>query len=277
MAEFTKMDPEAYREMKKQERNEVFEMLSASTQSLMDRAEMIRYLDIQAKFFDQTISNALLIKAQMPEASWIRTSSDWEQDSIMPLKGQKALKTLSSHSYRKEDGSLGTSYDVAKVFDISQTTAAERNIWTYKYHDVQESILHRIPCALEMSPEVPGGMDAFYDRHQEVIFVKEGMSRDETFLALARELSCYELMRMDYSRSREDVLPYGECAAYLLAKRYGIEAPAPDVDKLIERFEGKEEKQVRRELADMKQSAAIIDVKVKEHQRMAKEDKESER
>ena len=106
MAEFTKMDPEAYREMKKQERNEVFEMLSASTQSLMDRAEMIRYLDIQAKFFDQTISNALLIKAQMPEASWIRTSSDWEQDSIMPLKGQKALKTLSSHSYRKEDGSL---------------------------------------------------------------------------------------------------------------------------------------------------------------------------
>ncbi len=277
MTEFTKMDQDEYREMKKQERNEVFEMLSESTQSLMDSAEMIRYLDLQARLFDQTISNTLLIKAQMPEASWIRTSSEWGQDNISPLKGQKALKTLSSHSYRKEDNSLGTSYDVTKVFDVSQTTAAERKIWTYKYHDAQESILHRLPCALEMTPTVPDGTDAFYDRHQEVIFVKEGMSKDETFVALARELSCYELMRMDYSKSREDVLPYGECAAYLLAKRYGIDAPAPNVDKLIERFEGKEEKQVRKELADMKQSAAIIDVKVKEHQRMAREDKESER
>ena len=34
---------------------------------------------------------------------------------------------------------------------------------------------------------------------------------------------------------------------------------------------------LQKELADMKQSAAIIDVKVKEHQRMAREDKESER
>ena len=277
MTEFTKMDHDEYREMKKQERNEVFEMLSESTQSLMDSAEMIRYLDLQARLFDQTISNTLLIKAQMPEANWIRTSSEWGQDNISPRKGQKALKTLSSHSYRKEDNSLGTSYDVTKVFDVSQTTAAERKIWTYKYHDVQDSVLHKFPCTLEITPAVPEGGNAYYDHNQEVIFLKDGMTKDQTFLALVTELSCYELMRMDYSKSREDVLPYGECAAYLLAKRYGIDAPAPNVDKLIERFEGKEEKQVRKELADMKQSAAIIDVKVKEHQRMAREDKESER
>ena len=53
MTEFTKMDHDEYREMKKQERNDVFEMLSESTQSLMDRTEMISYLDLQAKFFDQ--------------------------------------------------------------------------------------------------------------------------------------------------------------------------------------------------------------------------------
>ena len=41
MTEFTKMDHDEYREMKKQERNEVFEMLSESTQSLMDSAVFI--------------------------------------------------------------------------------------------------------------------------------------------------------------------------------------------------------------------------------------------
>lgn len=277
MAEFERMSPDEYREMKQQERNDVFEMLSASTQSLMDRNELVKYLDIQAVFFNQTVSNTLLIKAQKPEASWIRSSDEWAADRIFPVKGQKGIRILTSETYRKEDDSIGTRYDISKVFDISQTTAADRKVQTYKYHDVHEAILHRFPCTLEVTAQVPGGMDAFYDRHQEVIFVKEGMDRDKTFLALARELACYELMRLDYKKTREDVLPYGECAAYILAKRYGIDAPQPDADKLIEQFSGKEEKQVRKDLADMKQAAAIIDVKVREQQKLARENKESER
>lgn len=277
MAEFAKMDPEEYREMKQQERNDVFEMLSASTQSLMDKNELVKYLDIQAVFFNQTVSNTLLIKAQKPDAVWVRSADEWNQDGVYVRKGEHGLKVLNSRPYQKEDGSMGTSYDVVKVFDISQTMASDRPITQHTYRDPYEGILHRIPCSLEVTEQVPGGMDAFYDRHQEVIFVKDGMDRDQTFLALARELACYELMRMDYNKTRADVLPYAECAAYILAKRYGIDAPQPEAEHLIEQFSGKEEKQVRKELSDMKQAAAIIDVKVREQQKLARENKESER
>ena len=147
----------------------------------------------------------------------------------------------------------------------------------HKYHDVQASILHRFPCTLEVTPAVPGGLNAFYDRHQEVIFVKEGMSADETFNALTRELACYELMRMDYKKTREDVLPYAECASYLLAKRYGIVPAEPDCEAIAKSFEGKKEKDVRKDLSDAKQAAAIIHVKVMEHQKSAREDRGSER
>ena len=46
MAEFAKMSPEEYRELKQNERNEVFEMLSESTQSLMEKEELLSYLDL---------------------------------------------------------------------------------------------------------------------------------------------------------------------------------------------------------------------------------------
>ena len=277
MSGFEKMEPEQYRELKQKEREEVYEMLSETTQDLMDRGEMIAYLDLQAKLFDQTPSNVLLIKKQLPEATWIRSAEEWKSDNIYTIKGKEAIKILSSSSYRKDDGSLGTSYNVAKVFDISQTTASNRTIHSKKYRNVHEAILHRFPCTLEVTGDVPGGLDAVYDRDQEVIFVREGMDKDKSFLAIARELSCYELMRMDYNKSRDDVLPYAECAAYLLAKRYGVDAPEPDVDRLIEGFNGREKKQVRKDLSDMKRSASVIDVKIKEFERKAREDKESER
>ena len=80
MAEFAKMSPEEYRELKQNERNEVLEMLSESTQSLMEIEELLSYLDLQAELFDQTTSNVLLIKAQKPEATWVRTSDEWNKD-----------------------------------------------------------------------------------------------------------------------------------------------------------------------------------------------------
>lgn len=277
MAEFAKMSPEEYRELKQNERNEVFEMLSESTQSLMEKEELLSYLDLQAELFDQTTSNVLLIKAQKPKATWVRTSDEWNKDGVYVSKGEKAINVLTSHPYRRDDGNMGTAFEVAKVFDISQTGAKDRPMQKHKYHDVQASILHRFPCTLEVTPAVPGGLNAFYDRHQEVIFVKEGMSADETFNALTRELACYELMRMDYKKTREDVLPYAECASYLLAKRYGIVPAEPDCEAIAKSFEGKKEKDVRKDLSDAKQAAAIIHVKVMEHQKSAREARDSER
>ena len=272
MADFETMSTEEYKEMKDKERNEVFEMLSDSTQKLMNKEEFIKYLDLQAQFFTQTTSNVLLIKEQRPEAAWIKTADEWNKHGIFINKGEKGIKVLRAKSYQKSDGSIGTGFEVGKVFDIKQTSAADRPISTREYPDLLESLMHRAPCMVAVLIDVPDGGNACYDHDQEVIFVKEGLGKEECFLALARELSCCEFMNMDYSKTREEVLPFAECSAYMLAKKYGLEVPAPDVSGLIEHFSGKEEKEVRKELSDTKQVAAILSSRIMDHQRSIQEE-----
>ena len=86
MAEFAKMSPEEYRELKQNERNEVFEMLSESTQSLMEKEELLSYLDLQAELFDQTTSNVLLIKAQKELSNYFHKSQEEVEEGIYLVK-----------------------------------------------------------------------------------------------------------------------------------------------------------------------------------------------
>ena len=84
---FEKMDPEEYRQRKQQERSDVFDMLSQSTQSLLKPEELQQYLDLQSKFLQFSVSNVLLIKAQNPEATWLRTFDEWKSDNVSLLRG----------------------------------------------------------------------------------------------------------------------------------------------------------------------------------------------
>lgn len=76
------IDPDEYRDMKMKEKSEVFDMLSGSTQSLMKAEDLLQYLDLQSRFMHLSVSNVLLIKAQRPEAVWVRTFDEWKQDNM---------------------------------------------------------------------------------------------------------------------------------------------------------------------------------------------------
>ena len=88
------IDPDEYRDMKMKEKSEVFDMLSGSTQSLMKAEDLLQYLDLQSRFMHLSVSNVLLIKAQRPEAVWVRTFDEWKQDNISLLKGETGILSL---------------------------------------------------------------------------------------------------------------------------------------------------------------------------------------
>ena len=259
MAEYERMNKEEYKEAKQQERNEVYDMLSASTQSLMNRGELKTYLDLQAQFFNQSPSNVLLIKAQNPQASWVRSSEEWKQDEVFPRRGEKGIMTLESVYYQKLDGSLGRSFRVAKSFDISQTTAAGREIQMPNFKGVADHIADASPVRVEPSDVVAEGLDAIWDMDGNRICVRHGMSEEQEFYVTAREIACVELAGQ--GKTRDDVLPLAECTAYVLSKRYGYDVPVPNLDRIIETFPGKEEKDVRRMLSDVRQTAGLMDAK----------------
>ena len=259
MAEYERMSKEEYREVKQQEKSEVYDMLSASTQSLMDKSEFKKYLDLQGRFFNQSPSNVLLIKAQNPEASWVRSSEEWKQDEVFPRRGEKGIMTLESVYYQKLDGGMGRSFRVAKAFDISQTTAAGREIQMPNFRGIAAHIADASPVRVEPSDVVAEGLDAIWDEDGNRICVRHGMTEDLEFYVTAREIACVELA--GETGHRDDVLPLAECTAYVLGKRYGYDVPEPNLDRIIESFPGKEEKEVRRQLSEIRQTAGLMDAK----------------
>ena len=71
------MSLEDWKAMKDQEKSDVFKLLDQTT---LDLAEIpgcfLRYLDTQARMNRYTVSNALLISAQMPEATKLKTLAE---------------------------------------------------------------------------------------------------------------------------------------------------------------------------------------------------------
>ena len=66
-------------------------------------------------------ANALLIYSQYPQATQLKDFDDWGKDNVKITKGAKSISILEPVEYTRADGSPGISYNVKKVFDVTQT------------------------------------------------------------------------------------------------------------------------------------------------------------
>jgi len=259
--DMNRMDAEEYSELKRQEKAEMFDLLSDATQKLLSGSKLKEYADMQAKLFKQSVSNVLLVMEQMPEATWVRSSDDWTADNVPILKGETGIKTLGSYRYQREDGTMGIGSKVVKVFDVSQTGIRDMDIKGPSYRRVPNAFMLAYPPAIEA--ELPDGMDALFDPVEQVIRVRPGLEPEAKVFAAARE-HAVEIMTDGGDLHREDVLPQAELAAYILTKHYGLEAPDIDFDKIAATYPGKEEKQVREEMGGIRFAANTINNRVQE-------------
>ena len=256
------MAPEEYSEIKKQERAEVFDLLSDATQKLLSPGRLKEYADKQAELFKQSVSNVLLIMEQDPEATWVRSYDDWKADGVTVLKGETGIKTLGSYRFQKEDGTMGMGSKVVKMFDVKQTVIKDFDIESPGYRKVPDAIMAAYPAAVEVS-ELPEGVDALYDPNDKLIRVREGLDPAEKLFAVAREHAVEIMTGNDYN-TRDSVISQSEMAAYILTKHYGFDAPEIDFEKMSKEYPGKEEKEVRGQLGIIKFSAETIDHRVQE-------------
>ena len=271
-----KITAEEYNALKNQERAEAYELLSAGTQKLLSGDELKSYAEMQAKLFNFSASNVILIREQNDKARWVRSYDDWKTDGITPKKGERGLMTLVMQRYQRHDGSIGQSSKVVRAFDVMQTTAANMDIAPPNYKAVPEAIMHAYPAAVEVS-ELPDEAYALYDPNSKLIKVREGLEPEMKVFVIAREHSVHMLTGENSEIRREDVLPQAELAAYILTKHYGLDAPAIDFGKIAANYPGKEEKEVRSELGGIKFISERIDRKVREAIELSRTDKREER
>ncbi len=112
-------------------RSEVLTQLSEGIASLTSSDEWARHLDMQSRFHRYSFGNAVLIAAQLPEATRVAGFRTWQKLGRNVRKGEKAIWILAPMGMKKTMGDdagedrVVVGFKHVPVFDISQTDGEE--------------------------------------------------------------------------------------------------------------------------------------------------------
>lgn len=255
-------DKDAWVEKKQAEREDVYTLVDATTKEISTDGERYKaFLDVKARLIHYTAANTLLVLAQKPMATQLKDFDAWKEAGASIRKEETHIKILEpGNSYERQDGSIGTGFNVKHVFDISQTTAKPRQRPNPVWDDRQliAALIHKAPVKIMGVDELPGGMGAVYDREQDVIFVRRGMEGHDIFRSLSKELAHAELAYMVLDYNRQDAAFAAYSVSYVVCRRYGIDVSGYDFSRMPERFREAEPKDIRGELSTICNAAKEI-------------------
>ncbi len=247
---------------KKAERDEAYDIIEEATQKVQGNSEEFRvFLDVQARFERYSVSNSLLIFAQQPDATGpMKTFDEWKKNKVFITKGEKAIMLLEpGKEYERDDGSNGVSYNVKRVFDITQTKDYQKTDYVPSYDErtLLKSLITDAPCKMKISNEMSENINALYKPDEKTIFVRQGMDGPSIFQALTKELAQTHMDKGEgYHHSDNYIAAY--CVSYMLCKRYGIPTSSYDFKSMPEKYTQMDTKEFRAELGKIRDVAGEI-------------------
>jgi len=248
-----------YAAKKQAEREASFELSDNSALEVAGNGDMFQqYLDVQSTFSRYSAVNALLIMAQMPEATRLGDFGHWKGQGGYVKPGQTAISILEPHEYTKEDGSLGTGYNVKKVFDISQVdTRKVRSAPppSYTERQILGALISKYPLPIKGVDELPDNLGAMTD-HDGSILVRKGMEFSDTFRSVAYEMASAELATDPELSPEQEFSAYS--ATYLLCRKYGADTREFNFDNVSSVFDGMDAQEVKGELSQIRDAADNI-------------------
>lgn len=276
-------DKEAWAAKKQEERKELYALAdSTATEVSKDGDKFRQYLDVQSRFSRYTPTNALLILAQMPEATQLKDFDAWKELGVSVQRKPRSVKILEpGKEYDREDGTRGTSFEVKRVYDVSQTRGRVRSAPAVKPDDraLLKALIHRTPVPIQTVDTLPNNMGALYDHNQQVIFVCRGMGAEDIFRSVSKELAHAEIAGMHENYNRNDAAFKAYSASYLLCKKYQIGTADYNFSRLPASFRESNPQQVRETLTEIRDTANQIATRMYRalEQNRAPKSKEQER
>lgn len=157
-------DKEAWATKKQEERKELYALAdSTATKVSKDGDKFRQYLDVQSRFSRYTPTNALLILAQMPEATQLKDFDGWKEAGVSVQRKPRSVKILEpGKEYDRENGTRGTSFEVKRVYDVSQTRGRVRSAPAVKLDDrvLLKALIHRTPVSIQTVDSLPNNLGA---------------------------------------------------------------------------------------------------------------------
>ena len=244
---------EEWAAQKQEQRKAAYELIDNTCSEMMADGDSFRqYLDVQGHFDRYSVNNAILVSAQMPEATQLKDYGSWKQSRVYVDKDAQKVTILEpGKEYQRDDGSKAVGYNAKIVYDVSQTSAKDR-----QQPQEQKNMRELVSAMIDASPVsfVPVDdleLPAFYDSSQQTIFIKTGLSEEQLFVSMAKEVSA-AVFDCKHKESREDSDFKSFCVAYMVSSRYGVDTKGFNFDKLPKEFEGMETQAFKGELGSMR-------------------------
>lgn len=275
------LSPDEWREKKQAEKDAVYKLIDDTATSIVRDGDKFRaFLDTQARLDRYSAANALLIYNQYPQATQLKDFGDWAEEKVSINKGAKSISILEPVEYARNDGATGISYNVKKVFDVSQTKGKQTPAPTAN-RDPQKLVAVMIdtsPVEVEVVPELPHpNMGAFYDNNRQTLFVKKNIG-DSVALCqcVAQELGHAQLSIDSDSYSRKEMGYQAMCVGYMLCKKYGVDTKNFAIERVPEEWKNKEPKEIRAELSKTRTAMNEIHSRVNEELYKQKQERSKE-
>ena len=238
---------------KQAQRQEAYELIDNTCSEMMADGESFRqYLDVQGRFDRYSVANAVLVSAQMPEATQLKDYNAWKQSRVYVNKdAQKIVILEPSKEYTRDDGTKAVGYTAKVVYDISETSAKDR-----QQAQEPKTMRELVSAMIDASPvpfvpvadlEIP----AYYDSKQQTIFIKTGLTEEQLFVSMAKEVSAAVFdFKHNESRDASDFKSF--CVAYMVSTRYGVDTRGFSFDRLPREFSEMDTQIFKGELGSMR-------------------------
>ena len=256
----TTMEPyskEDWIKQKNENRALAYEMLETASEELNNPDSVMAYLDVQSRFDRYSVSNALLVAYQNPEATRLCDAKTWQKNHVFINKGETGIIILEpGKEYTREDGRTVTPYNAKKVFDISQTNAKPRpqRTKTPDARVVVKAMIKTSPVPVEISNQLPDEVKAIYQPEAKKIFIRQGLDGDEIARLLSKEIAFARLDKGGFNR--ENLEFSAQAISYIVTSRAGFE-PAP-ITRVSEQFLSLSAKEKRAEFSQIRDHANTI-------------------
>ena len=216
---------EKFKEKKRAELEALYDAVNEETLMIAEDPEKFSaYLRVQARFNRYTVTNAILLLHQFPDAQKLKTFEGWKRDGASVKRGEKSISILEPYSYTKADGSMGKGFRIKKLFDISQTDL--RQIPSTLFYGVSSrsllrALLEASPVESEAVETLDHGKDAVYDQKKQKIYIRRKLNLDDFFRAAAGSIAEAQLAKQ--GSSQDELESKAKAIAFMLCVKYGID------------------------------------------------------
>lgn len=246
-------DKEQWAAQKQAERKEAYELIDSTCSEMAAGGDSFRqYLNVQGRFDRYSVNNAILVSAQMPEATQLKDYGKWKQSRVYVNKDAQKITILEpSKEYTREDGTKAVSYNAKVVYDISETSAKDR-----QEAAEPKSMRELVSAMIDASPVPFQPVDnlelpAFYDSEQQTIFIRTGLNEEQLFVSMSKEVAAAVFdFKHNESRNASEFKAY--CVAYMVSSRYGVDTRGFRFDNLPKEYAEMETQDFKSELGSMR-------------------------